>query len=68
MKRYRIDVQKLDPQKREEVLQRLEDIAFIATPNFRPGKGTLSIDVFWDREEDFLKADLFPENCPCREL
>ena len=67
MKRYVIDVNALENVDKEKVYDTLHNWVFMAIRH--PKIGPLeTIEVLWDREDDFLASPIFPTGCPCVQI
>lgn len=64
MQRYRVDLSNLEPSKREEAFEILNQNSFFAERVI--GKNGLEAAIVnWDLPKDFENSPIFPKGCPC---
>jgi len=64
MPRYRVDLSSLDPSKREEAFNLLNDNSFFAEQVIGRN-GLEAAFVNWDSSEGFESSVIFPKGCQC---
>ena len=64
MLRYRVDLSSLDPSKRQEAFNLLNDNSFFAE-RVTGKDGLEAAFVNWDSSEDFESSAVFPKGCQC---
>lgn len=63
MKIYRVDLRSVEPTKRADICERLDQSSFLASAIFGE-HGIEYVEVHWTSSEDFTSSPVYPKGCP----